>query len=842
MRSLLLSAVLLLTAFAAQAQQNYGIAYQAVARDADGDALENAMLDVRFTLTDAADAAIWTETHTGVMTDGFGLITLAIGSVEGADGLASVDWADGGFAFLVEVNSGDGFESFGTMAVTSVPVALFAAKAPEPKADSLAVITAQEAADRAAADAVLQGQIDGNDSDITSNDTDIATNATGISTNATAISGNTADIDANDADIATNASGISTNASGIAGNVTAISNESTARAAADSDLQDQIDNLPSSVPSISAIVEDMLDPTQAGAGLAADGSYFTNTATNYIGTATNLVSADELLDAAVKAVQDDVDANELVSDNAESVLSGRLDILENDPTTATALAGVQSDVDANQTASETADMALQSELDASQAGSGLAADGSYMANAAGNHISTAISLSDADDKLDAAVKAVQDDVDANEAAALAARTVIQDDVDSNEAAALAARGVIQSDVDSNEAAALAARGVIQSDVDSNEAAALAARNDIQADVDLNEADGDADRALIRTEFAAADAAQTTTLSSEIDADVLVEKTRAEAAEAAIQSDVDSNEAAALAARGVIQSDVDANEAAANAAIAAADYFDQDGLTLKAGAGETWTGIETIDGAFGTVTTGSMTTSGDAQVGGTMGATGDATLGGALDVTGASTLSSTLDVTGATEFDSTLGVDGNFRIGSDGATKFSVEAATGTVTVAGDLIALTGGVAASSLTVTGASSLQSVSASSMSVSTLITVPAPTLGSTAANKSYVDGEIADALAAPQAFSYLSDGSYTAMGADLGASAVTITVTGANLAEGEYKLHLDGNETTLTVAVLNASTVEIYLTDTDVSGMTSRTGLLATQLSIDGIATGLNIFVNL
>ena len=37
----------------------------------------------------------------------------------------------------------------------------------------------------------------------------------------------------------------------------------------------------------------MLDPTQQGAGLAFDGSYYTNTATNYIGTAISLVSADE---------------------------------------------------------------------------------------------------------------------------------------------------------------------------------------------------------------------------------------------------------------------------------------------------------------------------------------------------------------------------------------------------------------------------------------------------------------------------------------------------------------------------------------------------------------------
>ena len=44
--------------------------------------------------------------------DEFDLINLTIGSVEGADELASVDWAAGGFAFQVEVNSGDGFDPF----------------------------------------------------------------------------------------------------------------------------------------------------------------------------------------------------------------------------------------------------------------------------------------------------------------------------------------------------------------------------------------------------------------------------------------------------------------------------------------------------------------------------------------------------------------------------------------------------------------------------------------------------------------------------------------------------------------------------------------------------------
>ena len=77
-----------------------------------------------------------------------GLINLTIGSVAGAGDLAAIDWSSGGYSFQVEVNSGGGFASFGMMAVTAVPVALFAANAPEGTADSLAVVLAQEIADR----------------------------------------------------------------------------------------------------------------------------------------------------------------------------------------------------------------------------------------------------------------------------------------------------------------------------------------------------------------------------------------------------------------------------------------------------------------------------------------------------------------------------------------------------------------------------------------------------------------------------------------------------------------------------------------------------------------------
>jgi hypothetical protein len=51
---------------------------------------------------------------------------------------------------------------------------------------------------------------------------------------------------------------------------------------------------------------------------------------------------------SIAAVQADVDQNEVDGDAADSALSGRLDVLEADPTTAAAVAAVQSDVDQNE--------------------------------------------------------------------------------------------------------------------------------------------------------------------------------------------------------------------------------------------------------------------------------------------------------------------------------------------------------------------------------------------------------------------------------------------------------------------------------------------------------------
>jgi len=67
------------------------------------------------------------------------------------------------------------------------------------------------------------------------------------------------------------------------------------------------------------------------------------------------------LQSAIDTVQADVDANETASNTATTALSGRLDTLEVDPTTAAAVAAVQADVDQNEADADAA-IALRAPL------------------------------------------------------------------------------------------------------------------------------------------------------------------------------------------------------------------------------------------------------------------------------------------------------------------------------------------------------------------------------------------------------------------------------------------------------------------------------------------------
>jgi hypothetical protein len=103
----------------------------------------------------------------------------------------------------------------------------------------------------------------------------------------------------------------------VAGN---LSNEITARGNADSLLQSE------------------LNDTQAGAGLNANGTYSPSGTANYISTATSLKSADNMLDAQLKSVSDDVAALETASSTQAALLaSARTETSQTNVTSAVTL-------------------------------------------------------------------------------------------------------------------------------------------------------------------------------------------------------------------------------------------------------------------------------------------------------------------------------------------------------------------------------------------------------------------------------------------------------------------------------------------------------------------------
>ena len=201
-----------------------------------------------------------------------------------------------------------------------------------------------------------------------------------------------------------------------------------------------------------AALQTELDATQTGAGLGADGAYTAKSDANYIGAAVSLKDADNKLDAALKVEE---------------------------------LARIA------------ADAALQSELDATQAGAGLAADGSYVANATGNYISTATSLAVADDLLDTALKAevtratgAESTLTTNLAAEVTRATGAEATLTTNLAAevtrATAAEGTLTTNLAAEVSRATTAEGVLDGKIATEKTRAEGVEADLSAAIDAEE--------------------------------------------------------------------------------------------------------------------------------------------------------------------------------------------------------------------------------------------------------------------------------------------------------------------------------------------------------------------
>jgi len=115
-------------------------------------------------------------------------------------------------------------------------------------------------------------------------------------------------------------------------------------------------------------LQNEIDDIETGAGLGTDGTYSANVGTNYIGSATSLVDADEKLDAKLKLAVDDI------ADEITDRVNG--------------------------------DSATENHITVVQTGAGLSATGTYLAENTTTYLKIATSLKNADEKLDSAITAL----------------------------------------------------------------------------------------------------------------------------------------------------------------------------------------------------------------------------------------------------------------------------------------------------------------------------------------------------------------------------------------------------------------------------------------------------
>jgi hypothetical protein len=105
------------------------IPYQAIARDAAGDAVMNQNIGLRFSIHDQTitGTTVWQEAQT-VLSNPLGVVVTSLGSVSN---LSAVNWANGDKFLQVEmdITGGTNYSDMGTQQMMSVPYALYAGQA-----------------------------------------------------------------------------------------------------------------------------------------------------------------------------------------------------------------------------------------------------------------------------------------------------------------------------------------------------------------------------------------------------------------------------------------------------------------------------------------------------------------------------------------------------------------------------------------------------------------------------------------------------------------------------------------------------------------------------------------
>jgi len=213
-----------------------------------------------------------------------------------------------------------------------------------------------------------------------------------------------------------------------------LATETTARLAGDSAASTRMDGIQSE-----------LNATQAGAGLAVDGTYIPLTGSNYLDAATSLAQAQTLLDSALKTeetarIATDAALQSAINNEAQARADG--DTALQTQIEAWVEAQLQGNANADlaeQAARLAADTALQTELDATQASIGLNSDGTFAAIEGSNYMDAATTVYGAAAALDLNLKRVDD--------ALVTETAARQAEDATLTAAVAAETLARTTAD-----------------------------------------------------------------------------------------------------------------------------------------------------------------------------------------------------------------------------------------------------------------------------------------------------------------------------------------------------------------------------------------------------------
>jgi hypothetical protein len=440
MKKLLLGFLIILSAnvFA----QQKGISYQAViinpnsisapGYNAVGTPLANKSVCMSFQILNAASQTEYQETQT-ISTDQYGMVNLVIGTGTKTGGtaasLAAVTWSLGGKSLVVAVNTEgtcSNYTEISRQALNYVPYAMYADDANIKDG----FITTAKLADGSVTDAKVAAGINktkvglGNVDNTSDANKQISTatqaalnlkedaanksndNALGTSTSlyptqaavkayVDAKTGSVGSTSQTEIDATQAGAGLAVNGNYTPKTTANYISAATSLADADNKLDAEVKTNATAIATVTTKatnIQTELDATQTGAGLAANGNYAAKTTANYISTATSLADADNKLDVQVKTNATAIATKE---DSANKSSDGSL--TDNPTINFPTQGAVKSYVDGK-------NLGVQTEIDATQTGAGLAANGNYIAKVTNNYISTATSLTDADDKMDAQLK------------------------------------------------------------------------------------------------------------------------------------------------------------------------------------------------------------------------------------------------------------------------------------------------------------------------------------------------------------------------------------------------------------------------------------------------------